>query len=68
LTAHIFDNRGAEREVALGAVDPLHAMRLDQTIQASPQAVRVVLHVNNERGSDAGALAEAGVTRARTDS
>jgi hypothetical protein len=58
LVAHLFDARGAERDVALGAADPLQEVQLDRAIQAAPEVVRVTLHLNDELGLDLGLLGE----------
>jgi hypothetical protein len=63
LSAHVFDDRGTETETRLGSVNPLEALRLDQSIQASSRSVRVVVHLTDERGLDRGVLAETNIVR-----
>jgi hypothetical protein len=58
LVAHLFDARGAERDVALGAADPLTGVQLDQAIPADSEVVRVTLRLNDEQGLNLGVLGE----------
>jgi hypothetical protein len=67
LNVHTFDAHGVEREVALGPVDPLHAVQLDQTIPVAPEVIRVVLHLDDEQGADLGVLGEVEITRLQKD-
>lgn len=62
LNAHIFDLHGVESGVvALGSVNPLQAVELNQTISVSPGASRVVIHFTDEQGVDRGSLGEADI-------
>ena len=57
LSAHLFDQHGAERTVALRQVDPLQLLHLTETIAVTSRPVRVDLHVEDADGKDLGTLA-----------
>jgi len=59
LAARVFDDHGAQWEIALGTADPLHEVQLDQTIELAPGVVRVALHLNDAQDKDLGVLGEA---------
>ena len=63
LSVRLFDARGGEHDVALGAVDPLQAVQLGRVIQAPSEIVRVALHLNDAQGADLGVLSEVEVRR-----
>jgi hypothetical protein len=63
LTVHAFDARGGEEKADLGPVDPRHAVQLDQTVRAAPDAVRIALHLSNDKGLDLGVLGEAEIVK-----
>ncbi len=63
LAAQIFGDKGLEREVDLGAADPLRLVKLDTEIAVSSTANRVVLHLQNEQGVDQGVVDESPIVR-----
>jgi hypothetical protein len=69
LNAHIFDLHGVESKVVeVKSVDPLRPVELNETIAVSPEATRVAIHLNDEKGNDRGILDEAVITKLGKDS
>jgi hypothetical protein len=69
LNAHIFDLHGVENKVVeVKSVDPLRPVELNETIAVSPEATRVAIHLNDEKGNDRGILDEAVITKLGKDS
>jgi hypothetical protein len=69
LNAHIFDMHGVESNVVeVRSVDPLQPVELNETIAVSPEATRVAIHLNDEKGNDRGILDEAVITKLGKDS
>ena len=69
LQAHVFDQHGVERGVReLACVDPLEAVELNRPITVSSEAIRIVIHLHDERGADLGSLGEATIAKPEKDS
>jgi hypothetical protein len=69
LNAHVFDMHGVESNVVeVRSVDPLQPVELNETIAVSPEATRVAIHLNDEKGNDRGILDEAVIPKLGKDS